>query len=320
MQHHRDTSGFEEKNLPKRLYKYSGFSARTLDMILRDHVYYADPTTFNDPLDSHPSLAIDVDQNQLPDILEGLIRRRKEAEHLRAAKTLRLSDYEVSEQAQDSSQSDAAEELELIYFNASMYGEDSQKMRDWLLRQGIKFELVNQFDFGVVSLSQKATCPLMWSHYGDQHRGICIGYSARNSHIVPEEVQYGGSRRVNTSDVAALLEGCEAARTRVYSTILLRKAMGWRYEREWRLIDSRGLQESPLELEEIIFGMRVSAPVMYTIMKALEGRVRMPKFYRISEDSGAFKLKKFPVNLDDEEFSELPRRSISAYEEFEELP
>jgi hypothetical protein len=28
-----------------------------------------------------------------------------------------------------------------------------------------------------VALGARADCPLMWSHYGDQHNGICIGYS-----------------------------------------------------------------------------------------------------------------------------------------------
>jgi hypothetical protein len=42
-----------------------------------------------------------------------------------------------------------------------------------------------------------------------------------------------------------------------------RKAASWRYEREWRVIGQRGLHTSPLELEELIFGMRCEETVRY---------------------------------------------------------
>jgi hypothetical protein len=86
----------------------------------------------------------------------------------------------------------------------------------------------------------------MWSHYGDQHHGVCIGYSVPSD--VGEDlhkVKYGGKRLVDASQVVAMLD--------------LRKAASWRYEQEWRLIGLRGLQDSPLELEEVIFGMRCRA-------------------------------------------------------------
>ena len=50
----------EEKDIPKRLYKYLPFNGRTLDMLVSDEIYYSDPSTFNDPLDTRPSLSVDV--------------------------------------------------------------------------------------------------------------------------------------------------------------------------------------------------------------------------------------------------------------------
>jgi hypothetical protein len=75
------------------------------------------------------------------------------------------------------------------------------------------------------------------------------------------KVEYGGSRLVQASKVAAMLEGDNMARQAVDTAVLLRKAASWRYEREWRLVGQRGLQNSPLELEEVIFGIRSESAV-----------------------------------------------------------
>lgn len=38
--------------LPDRIYKYRSFSNRTIEMLVEDQLFYADPSTFNDPLDT----------------------------------------------------------------------------------------------------------------------------------------------------------------------------------------------------------------------------------------------------------------------------
>ena len=50
---------------PRRLYKYRKLDARTLDMLFGDRLYFADPGSFNDPLDTRPSLDVDVDEVEL---------------------------------------------------------------------------------------------------------------------------------------------------------------------------------------------------------------------------------------------------------------
>lgn len=46
------------KRLPTRLYKYRNLTARTLDMVVGDKLHFADPSTFNDPLDTRPSVGV----------------------------------------------------------------------------------------------------------------------------------------------------------------------------------------------------------------------------------------------------------------------
>lgn len=69
-----------------------------------------------------------------------------------------------------------------------------------------------------------------------------------------------------------MLNGDDVARRRVDEAVLLKKAKPWAYEREWRLIGPRSEQNSPLELEEAVFGMRCPVSVIYATVRALENR------------------------------------------------
>lgn len=124
---------------------------------------------------------------------------------------------------------------------------------------------------------------------------------------------------MEASTVAAMLAGDEIARRKLDESVLTRKAKDWGYEREWRLIGHRGAQDSPLELEEIVFGMRCSHTVKYAIVKAVADRHRPVKFYEIRERRGRFLLGKYVLDTDELVVS-LPRRALDIQEWFETLP
>src|SRR5205823_896185 len=77
----------------------------------------------------------------------------------------------------------------------------------FLLASEIGTELLKRYNKGIVSFAGQADCPLMWSHYADQHKGLCIGYSIPNKHPVElGTVTYGGTRLVSASDIAKMLD------------------------------------------------------------------------------------------------------------------
>ena len=93
-----------------------------------------------------------------------------------------------------------------------------------LLGTDIEVELLRQYDRGIVSLAERANCPLMWSHYGDQHHGVCIGYSVpKHTVAAVQKVKDRGSRLVQASQVAAMLAGDDAVRDQVDAAVLCRR-------------------------------------------------------------------------------------------------
>lgn len=308
-----------ERTLPKRLYKYRRFSNLTLGMLVEDTVYFADPSTFNDPLDTKPALDTDISAEALEAILSQMIEARTQAEMSAAAKTIRYRGPKTLDHIARQSRRAAERLLADIRYNATNPDYEMDDPERFLLGQYVQEELLRRYDKGVFSLAERANCPLMWSHYGDQHHGLCLGYSVPDAATGDiQKIRYGGGRLVQASDVATMLTGDVEARHRVDEAVLLKKAKPWAYEREWRLIGPRGEQNSPLELEEVVFGMRCPSAVIFAVVQALTKRDRPVRFFEIREQWGRFLLVKRTVDTDELQAS-LPRRNRSFDHMFDDL-
>ena len=127
---------------------------------------------------------------------------------------------------------------------------------------------------------------LMWSHYADSHRGICLFYS------IPEDffprsyppghsryfvggspVFYGNEALFNwltTEDLDQPLPGdhIENAVSRIFSS----KAEAWKHEEEFRLIASKegSLKIDPAFLKQVTFGLRTPHDVRDRVRKLVK--------------------------------------------------
>lgn len=298
-------------------YKYKKFDDRLLEMLIVDLLYFADPTSFNDPLDTRPSVDGDLSASDLKEVLRRLVEQRRQAEMTAAAKSIKYRGPKTISHIDEQSRRYAARQILEIEYNSTNPDFEMNDPLGFLLASDISGELLKRYNKGIVSFADKPDCPLMWSHYGHQHHGLCIGYSVPPGRAVEVgAVSYGGSRLVKASDISLMLDGDFDAQRRVDQAVLFTKAKPWKYEHERRLIGARGLQDSPLELEEIIFGLRCPDTVKYTVVKALTGRVRPISFYEMREVSGNFELEKRALDIDDA-LALWPRRAVSVLEAFE---
>lgn len=288
---------------PKKVYRYQGISALTIKSLCHDELYFAAPAGFNDPHDCKPTVESDSDKKTLRRILSKLVKHRVAAETLGALRNARIQGTKAEAHAQRSSEQIARRWLENIAYNATNpeRGDNKEEAECWLLANEIQRELLMQYDRGVCCFSEAVDNPLLWSHYGDQHRGMCIGYGLNR---IPEpklhKVVYGGSRTLSTTLIArALLEKEHEAQALLDRDILLRKAPSWRYEREWRLLGERGAQDSCLELVDLTFGLRCPEALKYTLISALTPRRTNMKFFEMYEVRGRFKLNRRRVDTKD---------------------
>ena len=155
---------------------------------------------------------------------------------------------------------------------------------------------------------------LMWAHYADYHKGICIKYHFHNSlskvHSKPNlPVRY--FRDVEYKEDLSILNANNSISIR---DAFFTKSRAWQYENELRLIqcdlNSNGNYDAidvPNSIEAIYFGVRCSQRDIETIMEIMKNRVYVDKletienkkpilFYKMEFDSNKFgSLKAVPL-------------------------
>lgn len=289
------------KTKPKNLFKYLSFSDKLLEQLCYDRVYYADPANFNDPLDCRPVVVPDLGRAELESLLAQLVVNRSAKEIDTAMKKVRLRGEKAAARRNALTESEARELVGEIDYNATNPEVDDPDayIRD-AFGLAIERELRKTHEIGVLCLSSKFDSPLMWSHYADQHRGVCIEYDV--SELRPEalhKVSYGQSREVLASQIRDwVLHDNLAARQAIDKACLLTKSREWAYEGEWRLLGEVGLQDSPMRLKSVIFGMRCADVLKYTVVKALQGGPQKVKFWEITQPTLRFELKRSRLDLD----------------------
>ena len=114
---------------------------------------------------------------------------------------------------------------------------------------------------GVICFCRDWNNPLMWGHYGDKHKGMCLGFDIDDIHI--KEVEYFPGRVSPEIDMNKKFGGLT---TEIVEKLMCIKFEGWKYENEVRVIvpleerDSSGLYftdfKGNMELKEIFLGPR----------------------------------------------------------------
>jgi len=125
---------------------------------------------------------------------------------------------------------------------------------------------------GVLCFSRKWNNPLLWSHYGDKHKGMCLGFDVNTSVVEVREPFYVEHRQ-RLGDVRAAHQNYLAGRRQEYQGIiekmLLTKFQAWDYEDEVRVFLKLANQDGDyyfclfdenIRLTQVIVGLRCTVP------------------------------------------------------------
>ncbi|MFS7382911.1 DUF2971 domain-containing protein [Rahnella inusitata] len=281
--------------VPDKLYKFKPFSVNSLELIVADNLYFANPSNFNDPLDCKPCIVDDMEST--PDTLIKTVAKI----HLRslvneiekAAKKLFIDDEPFHQKIISAIDTNLHNHIAEI--RASYEEDDITSYHDYLIRV-IEDQLLSSYNKGILSLSEKNSCPLMWSHYADEHKGFCLGYKIpENKKEYIRAVNYDGDRIIKTSQLVRMFSINPNEIFAIDDTVLLNKGPSWRYEHEWRMFDKPGIRKSELHLKDVIFGLRFPLAARHSVIKALENRYEPIDFYQITVTPGKFDLQPVPI-------------------------
>jgi hypothetical protein len=274
------------KPAPHKLYKYKAFDTFSIRLLTQSELYYANPRHFNDPLDCAPTIINDVDLTSLEELF-----------------------YHFFTEAGLDKMEEAKSKIGDFCYQSTKYGDyKTDAAAEKYIKYSINNEIKRILDAemgknGVLSLAEKWNNPLMWSHYADEHRGLCIEYDTeRLPHETLNAVNYRSPRSIKVSDLIKwkVNESSEAAR-RVHDTYFFAKSPEWRYEKEWRDIsEGNGIKASTYPITAVYFGMRCDPAVVATIVMLFS---RNPEItlYEVHPLDDRFRLKRRLVDRDETE-------------------
>lgn len=245
---------------PCTFYKYrslAGDGSRFLQSLLsRNELYLSAPSQFNDPFDCAATFDLSCTPKEAEELAERTLARTNfglTVEDMRAAKVRFLAQVPTSQA------SGADERMRIAH---------DQNMRAAM---------------GIYSLSARADSPLMWSHYADSHRGLCIGFDSSSEPFnAAQKVKYSRNR----IPVNPFKHGQEA----ILTNSILQKSIDWMYEEEWRIAHPNGARKSvPFDgrtIKTIVFGAHMQDQQKVLVREWLGGHE--PLFYQASVSKNAF--------------------------------
>jgi hypothetical protein len=84
---------------------------------------------------------------------------------------------------------------------------------------------------GVICFSNSWKDPLMWAHYGNKHKGICLGFDISDEHIKP--IEYIPELMQPDVDMKKEFGGVDES---YFEKLFNLKYEGWKYEKEVRVL------------------------------------------------------------------------------------
>ena len=221
------------QHFPATLCRYRSVSelarSRTQRVVETGLHYFASPSSFNDPFDCRPNFTLNGTEDAVRNHLRGMWERQ--APHLHQA--VRIAEVEaiLSDPSRDPR----------IPENNSMFA--------------AAYDSMVTAKVGVLCLSEVYDDILMWSHYADCHRGICLIYEPNYeffAHAMP--VRYQKDR--------PCVNPITQSSDQMLDNAIFTKASAWAYEKEWRILNYRqgvGERQSPsAALKAIVLGVALS--------------------------------------------------------------
>ncbi|MBT4994346.1 MAG: DUF2971 domain-containing protein [Candidatus Marinimicrobia bacterium] len=208
------------------LYKYRVVNKHLEDMLKNQRIYLPSPIKFNDPFDCYPRVKYYRD----PD---------KQYEYF-------LTELGV-EYPNESM-------IKLAPIAKSMVKNSTWDGRD--LRSIIRKMLTR---YGVFSLSELNDNLLMWSHYADSHRGVCLIFDTSDDTNI-----FGQAIKVQYQHEYPVINIMDLNNHNNTINMISVKSIDWGYEKEWRII--RGISVGgdgyfdiePKSLTGIILGSHIT--------------------------------------------------------------
>lgn len=219
----------KRKHIPEKLYRYRSMSVeskinRKME-IEHNLIYLSHPSELNDPLEASSLLQPD----KIPSILKNEFKKRfSEIMPQETHYNIFKSDNWLNELKNYISQNSKIEETnQTLNLLMNKVFEELNRHINKLIRNNIR----------LLSFTTKPNNLPMWSHYSDNHKGICIEYNTADitNHILKESL-FPVIYVDKLPDFIYMSSQKKLPEFSFFEYLAMHKLNDWSYEDEWRLI------------------------------------------------------------------------------------
>lgn len=257
--------------IPRKLYKYYSVNDNLYKVISSHSCWFSKPSDFNDPFDCNLDVSIGKSAEEI-------------LENMEKSSMLQLLKEELTQK-----ESDVKKAGERIVNNP------------YLLKRvinGVHKYYIN-LNIGVYCLSEDPANILMWSHYADSHKGICLEFDIKRgsffyNNLLP--VQY--KKRYPKFELSDYQMESNMMFT-MHQQAICTKSTLWQYEKEWRVIvdDGFGLKSFYRnDVTKVIFGAKVSDDDRESLMALFNSNGYIKTMYyqcRLSDHKYGLEILKY---------------------------
>lgn len=208
-------------NFPQSFFKYRKLNDRTLDIIRENYIWLAEITTLNDPFEC--SIQFDNDK-----CLREYYSSSTFKTNFKELTGHDLSDKEIKSLIR--SDKPFERYIELCKIKNIPFGMTADQQIEKIQKRWNEIVEETNRKLRICSFSLIKDSLLLWSHYSDEHKGICLEYDFREVDIVSTFIQPVIYR--DKVFKIGLFE--EYSTMRMIGSSLI-KSKDWSYEHEWRV-------------------------------------------------------------------------------------
>ena len=176
-----------------------------------------------------------------------------------------------------------------LYDSISIDENDNHRNLNYIEQANvIKFkDSINEY--GIVCYTSEFSNTLLWAHYGDNHKGMCLVFDVVNEDKLYKVNYQERFPEINLTDDANTHEEIK--------TIVTTKSIDWKYENEYRqvFIMKNMLYKYPGELVEIIFGCRTPYEDIKMVSNIAVSKNKNVKISKMHMDKARYSLGKVTI-------------------------
>jgi len=220
--------------IPTKLYKYQsiGCGSHTLENLRNGQIWFSKPDKLNDPFDCAIHFNIKGTTEEYLELYKILVNGLTEPRKLEKIK-----------------------EVESTFLtNGNINSAFKAHTNEVQLKANLKNINDHNSQMGVACFSETFDNILMWSHYANGHKGLCLEFDTNSLPFQDREKLH---HVIYSDSFPTLKPAAVFQNTYIPIDSLITKSKDWVYEREWRLIKDKGdsaLEYDPRALTAIYFG------------------------------------------------------------------